>query len=64
MHIYIYIYISVMCLSVCLSSLVGGYKRGLEYGVTAPAFYGDLREQTGENPAICRCDVSVFMYLL
>ena len=24
-------------------------KRGLEYGVRAPGFYGNLREQTGEN---------------
>ena len=25
------------------------YKKGLEYGVRAPVFYGNLREQTGEN---------------
>ena len=24
-------------------------ERGLEYGVQAPVFYGNLREQTGEN---------------
>ena len=27
-------------------------KRGLEYGVRAPVFYGNLREQTGENGSL------------
>ena len=43
------------CLLRCLCRLEGRdggclrFKRGLEYGVQAPVFYGNLREQTGEN---------------
>ena len=34
---------------VCLGILSHLTKRVLEYGVGAPVFYGNLREQTGEN---------------
>ena len=37
-------------------------KRGLEYGVRAPVFYGNLLEQTGENSFPRRPTGSLFCY--
>ena len=40
------LYCSVSCCSISKGAV---YKRGLEYGIGAPVFCGNLREQTGEN---------------
>ena len=57
-HIYMYIciYVYMLCIYIYIYLYIYIYiyiyiytKRGLEYGVWAPVFYGHLREQTGEN---------------
>ena len=46
MYVYIYIYIYNINDTTKLIKVKNGLKRVLDYGVRAPAFYGDLREKT------------------
>ena len=50
MHVYIYIYIYISS-HVCTWPVA---ERVLEYGVRAPVFCGNLREQTGEENSFPR----------
>ena len=53
--IIIIMFVIIIISIICIATFVGDElnKRGLEYGVRAPVFYGNLRKQTGEHISFC-----------